>query len=98
VLHPQQEAARASVAIGNKCDAKAQLQQNRLPDLPAHKGRETEAVSSEIAFETWKTFTSPLDRRQTKFLTCEVACFTPSAHAQSDIPGHGFRYMLRTDD
>jgi len=26
-----------------------------------------------------------------KLLTCEIADFAPSAHAQSDIPGHAFR-------
>jgi len=44
---------------------------------------------------------------QAKSLTCEIAYFTPSAHAQSDIPGHAFRKrwlfteisnMLRTDN
>jgi len=43
---------------------------------------------------------------QTKFLTCEIADFTPTTHVQSDIPGHAFRKrwlfieisnMLRTD-
>ena len=48
-----------------------------------------------------------ISRCQAKFLICEIADFTPSAHAQSDIPGHPFRKrwlfteisnILRTDD
>jgi len=33
----------------------------------------------------------PYCRRQARFLTCDIADFTPSPHAQSDIPGHTFR-------
>jgi len=44
---------------------------------------------------------------QAKLLICEIADFTPSAHAQSDVSGHAFRKrwlfteisnILRTDD
>ena len=33
----------------------------------------------------------PGDKRN--FLTCEISDYTPSAHAQSDIPGHAFRKL-----
>jgi len=54
------------------------------------------------------TFVSVMSCKcQAKFLTCEIADFTLSAHAQSDIPGHAFRKwwlltetsnILKTDD
>jgi len=66
------------------------------------KGRYTSAAREE---QSGGCFLSIYTMPEAKFQTCEIADFTPSAHAQGDIPSHAFRKhfteisnMLRTDD
>jgi len=74
---------------------------NKMHDLPAELWSRDANFS--LRLQASRSFWL---RFQAKFLTYEIADFTPFAHAQSDVPGHAFRkrwlfaeisIMLRTD-